>query len=105
VGQVIGVRFSSRWHRPVHIGDGDIITGAIDRPSDALRFMSRGFLFHSGESYHCARRHCQDAVAGRLDPEIARSSFITAYAEDCVRRCLILEEQRLSVEILKNQEQ
>lgn len=88
MGIVIKVEFNSRWNRPVHVGEGDLITDVIASPADALRFMSKGFLFQSGTSYHRARRLCKDATEGKAAPEKARRSFMNAYAEDCVRRCL-----------------
>lgn len=99
---VIGLKFSSRWRHPVHVGNDDRITGAVVGPNDALRFMQSKFMFRSGSTYRLAQQSCRQALAGKTDPESARRHFMDAYAEDCVRRCLLAEANGISIETINN---
>ncbi|WP_180355867.1 DUF982 domain-containing protein [Aliirhizobium smilacinae] len=99
---IVELQFSTRWTRPVHVGDDHRITGVVVGPSDALRFMSTRFSFRRGTSFLLAQRACCEAVAGKTDPEHARRLFMSAYAEDCVRRCLLAEADATLTETTSN---
>lgn len=81
---VIAVKFSARWRSPVHVGNGALLSSTIAGPADALRHL-KTFIYKSGRNYRRAVDLCQLALTNSVHPEMCRSPFIAACADEDAR--------------------
>ena len=81
---VIAVKFSARWQSPVYIGEGALLSGTVTGPGDALRHM-KTFRHKSAPNYRRALDLCHLALTNGVHPEICRSHFIAACADEDAR--------------------
>lgn len=82
---VIVVAFTIRWQFPVHVGESEHLSEAIAGPADALRHL-KTLQYRSGPAYRRALDLCQHALLNGVHPEMARSPFVAACADDSARR-------------------
>ncbi len=81
MNSIIPVGFSIEWSYPVIVRDREIKDRSIAGPRAALKYLHEDFAIQSGRTYWKAIDACNDALRYRGDIDLARNSFIAAYAE------------------------
>ncbi|TWF58214.1 uncharacterized protein DUF982 [Neorhizobium alkalisoli] len=84
LNSVIPVGFSLQWEFVVFVKEG-LRDKAITGPRQALNFLLEDFDIQAGAHYRAAVSDCRQALCYRCDIEVARTSFIIAYAEYMVK--------------------
>ncbi|MBW9090868.1 DUF982 domain-containing protein [Rhizobium wenxiniae] len=85
MNSVIPVGFGLEWEFAVFVQNG-LFDKAITGPRDALKYLQEDIKFQTGRPYRSAVADCMMALRFRCDAEIARSSFIAAYADYMVKK-------------------
>lgn len=85
VNSVIPVGFGLEWEFAVFVQDG-LMDKAIMGPKDALKYLQDDIHFQTGRPYRSAVADCISALRYRCDAEIARNSFLAAYADYMARK-------------------
>ncbi|WP_409457372.1 DUF982 domain-containing protein [Rhizobium sp.] len=80
MNSVIPVGFGLEWEFAVFVQDG-LLDKPITGPRAALKFLHENFRHQTGAPFRAAIADCNSALRYRCDAEIARLSFIAAYAD------------------------
>jgi hypothetical protein len=85
LNSVIPVGFGLEWEFAVFVQNG-LSDKAIIGPRDALKYLEEDIQFQTGRPYRSAVADCMKALQFRCDAEIARNSFVAAYADYMAKR-------------------
>lgn len=85
MGTVTEVDFALVWDFPVLVREGNFDDKRIEGPRAALKYLEDGFSIKNGHRYQTAVVACRSALRCRCDLQVARASFIAAYAEYVLR--------------------
>lgn len=85
MNSIIPVGFGLEWEFVVFVEDG-LNDRPIKGPREALKYLHEEVRLQTWRSYRSAITDCNNALRYRLDAEIARNSFVAAYADYMVRK-------------------
>ncbi|KRB55204.1 hypothetical protein ASE04_05715 [Rhizobium sp. Root708] len=67
-----------KWQSPIKISTGNRSSETIGSPFEAVIYLTDSWPERSSVSFIEARNACRGALAGRIDPEVARAKFLAA---------------------------
>ncbi len=67
-----------KWHFPIKVPTGNSGSELVDGPFQAVIHLLDNWPDRSSASFIEARNACRGAIAGRVDPEVARAKFLAA---------------------------
>lgn len=67
-----------KWQSPIRISTGTCGSELVDGPFQAVIYLTDSWPDRNSVSFIQARNACRGALAGRVDPEVARAKFLAA---------------------------